>query len=63
MEAAALGSRRDRAKMLKPFLIALAALTAFDAVATDGRYRTEVIAGVARTAHAIAAMGWSMTLS
>lgn len=49
--------------MLKPFLIAVAALIAFDAVATEGRYRTEVIGGTARAAHAIAAMGWSMTLS
>ena len=49
--------------MLKPFLIALAALTAFDAVATDGRYRTEIIDGVMRNARAFAAMGWSMTLS
>lgn len=49
--------------MLKPFLIALAALTAFDAVATGGHYRQEVLGGIMRTARAIAAMGWSMTLS
>lgn len=48
---------------MKPTLIALAALTAVDAVATGGRYRAEVVHAVMQVVHALLAMGWSMTLT
>lgn len=49
--------------MLKATLIALAATTAVDAVATGGQYRMEFIGACIRGIANLAAMGWSMTLT
>lgn len=49
--------------MMKSTLIALAALTAYDAVATGGRYRTEFIYAVMHFVREFVGMGWSMTIT
>lgn len=53
------GSKR----MLKPTLIALAALTAFDAIAFRGHHCAEFIGAVTHVVHGFLAMGWSMTMT
>lgn len=48
---------------MKAVLIALAALTIFDAAATGGRYRTELTHACIVAANQILDLGWSMTRS
>ena len=49
--------------MMKPTLIALAALTAFDAVATGGTYTRETVRIFSHLIRTILNMGWSMSIT